>query len=480
MILQVQLSTAYQSPRYGKLGLKKKKDHSVQKRSSVLDFYKKETRHLRSKRVMKLHQNSSPYLGYIRHAPSLSMDYVSSKERFPLHSQSSPYVGFLRHAPPSGSEKNTRKSKEIDILVNFMQKNRCCGGRLMGGSEKDISYSICHWFETTPSAGLFQYSYPSKQVQVSETYNPLDSLDMLNKLAHWFLFPIANDIDAGRSFEGVEEGDPLYRFASFLSSLMKRLFQNRFSLSIGTNFNDTLQIESSHGATSDTHIQQSQGGSVMFQSISSIDSEELRCQSPTGNHLDIESILRLPTMTFEEESSSEGVFSSANTYDTDGGHTIKSEEGVKPNQDRAGLEWSWITVPKYPSESVGSLTSIAQDHPAESYKDDKCVICLENFHNGDKLRILPCQHRFHTSCIDKWLSGSFSYDDCVNAICPTCKTEPTIAPDSTLSKHVASVTSFGSEISLVEFCDDDSMQSMDLDGAVPSWSFRMLGSKIAR
>ena len=37
-----------------------------------------------------------------------------------------------------------------------------------------------------------------------------------------------------------------------------------------------------------------------------------------------------------------------------------------------------------------------------------------------------------------------------------------------------------SSVSLVEFCDDDSMQSMELDGAVPSWSFRMLGSKIAR
>ena len=42
-----------------------------------------------------------------------------------------------------------------------------------------------------------------------------------------------------------------------------------------------------------------------------------------------------------------------------------------------------------------------------------CVICLEDFKNGDKATILPCIHLFHTSCIQNWLKTQ----NC----CPICK-----------------------------------------------------------
>ncbi|OIW17827.1 hypothetical protein TanjilG_02455 [Lupinus angustifolius] len=46
--------------------------------------------------------------------------------------------------------------------------------------------------------------------------------------------------------------------------------------------------------------------------------------------------------------------------------------------------------------------------------DTECVICLSEFDNDDKVRLLPkCNHAFHVTCIDKWLSSHSS--------CPKCR-----------------------------------------------------------
>lgn len=43
----------------------------------------------------------------------------------------------------------------------------------------------------------------------------------------------------------------------------------------------------------------------------------------------------------------------------------------------------------------------------------QCAICLEDFEDGMKIRILPCLHRFMADCIDPWLEQQ--------AKCPVCK-----------------------------------------------------------
>lgn len=42
-----------------------------------------------------------------------------------------------------------------------------------------------------------------------------------------------------------------------------------------------------------------------------------------------------------------------------------------------------------------------------------CAVCLENYEAGERVRILPCLHQFHSVCVDKWLT--------TKAECPTCK-----------------------------------------------------------
>jgi len=45
-----------------------------------------------------------------------------------------------------------------------------------------------------------------------------------------------------------------------------------------------------------------------------------------------------------------------------------------------------------------------------------CAVCLEDFEPGDLLRELPCGHRYHTDCIDPWLTEKSS-------ACPMCKAD---------------------------------------------------------
>jgi hypothetical protein len=103
-----------------------------------------------------------------------------------------------------------------------------------------------------------------------------------------------------------------------------------------------------------------------------------------------------------------------------------------------------------------------EEEEGEEEEQHVCVICLEHFVDGDRLRILPCRHKFHVGCIDRWLSGSSSFQDCHTAGCPTCKKRP----------HVI----------LSGFHDHDAAAgdwSSHSDGSLPGWAFAQLGSVMA-
>ncbi|XP_054835532.1 E3 ubiquitin-protein ligase ZNRF4-like [Eublepharis macularius] len=50
-------------------------------------------------------------------------------------------------------------------------------------------------------------------------------------------------------------------------------------------------------------------------------------------------------------------------------------------------------------------------------KYDLCVICMAEYEAGDRLKILPCAHAYHNTCINTWLL----IQPRTGKICPICK-----------------------------------------------------------
>ncbi|XP_044508571.1 RING-H2 finger protein ATL72-like isoform X2 [Mangifera indica] len=67
-------------------------------------------------------------------------------------------------------------------------------------------------------------------------------------------------------------------------------------------------------------------------------------------------------------------------------------------------------------------------------KATDCTICLADFMDGEKIRVLPkCNHGFHVMCIDTWLLAHSS--------CPTCRQSLLEQPTTETSSDAADVDS---------------------------------------
>ena len=85
-------------------------------------------------------------------------------------------------------------------------------------------------------------------------------------------------------------------------------------------------------------------------------------------------------------------------------HPALSEDEDNSSDLNDGLDEDLInSFPKTKIEDIGKL------------KEKKCIICLDEFKNGDENTTVPCFHIFHPHCINKWLEK--------HNICPICKTE---------------------------------------------------------
>lgn len=460
---------------------------------------------------------SNPYVGWFRHSPSTAPRVRISKKSswctrvstsLPSY-KNSPHIGWFRHAPPSCLDISlTNQSapvlsvEEKDLLWKILQElnqegiqrdgSLVVSGYLRGGG-KDV-------MERSRSRRALV-----KNLQASSAEGTMSTVNLLSSLASWFLFPVAYDAEScgylkeryattskrRRSKTKRKDNDDSVLsqllspyLPSFLEEPPRALTQDQYPKYVGGSkgSGEAGDDDSFSSSDSDSMEQTSANPSKpqgdLSLSVSSLAEAYYAHQTTTkeltervhpstsfsstvsphrldyvitqmdiarmtrnaSRHLDVQSILSLPVTTYQ-----------------------KGVSAASSSSKARGDGWSWTIVEESESASDHGPTSSIQEEV------DFCVICLDHFVDGDRLRVLPCDHSFHVGCIDRWLSGSQSFEECYTSGCPTCKKRPTLG-SKPRAQSMCEPTSHNER--------EGKHRSGSLDGSVPSWAFAQIGSAL--
>lgn len=93
---------------------------------------------------------------------------------------------------------------------------------------------------------------------------------------------------------------------------------------------------------------------------------------------------------------------------------METAEQAATRMSATGLKKS--ALKKIPVAVYGADTKGPGDTGVDP-SDIECPICLGEFIDGEKVRVLPkCNHRFHVSCIDTWLGSHSSCPNCRHSV----------------------------------------------------------------
>jgi len=315
-------------------------------------------------------------------------------------------------------------------------------GRLRGGTTDTLA--------TLSDASRFANSI-HKLLEDSSKDSSSSTVKMLAKFGSWFLFPLAYDAascgyrdfdfdakgctfypDDEREEDESSEGsaddseDGSADSSEDEASVAERDIHgpqktpSAFAVPLDVTVSDIAEAYYAHQVIDQSEFSSEEGHRLDYV-ITQMDIA--RMARNASRHLDVDSILNLPTVTYKSP------------------NRVVQDRGPRSNVPANEEAFSFILVEQH--KKADEREDSHENH------DDMCVICLERYKEGERLRVLPCDHSFHVGCIDRWLSGSHSHHECFTSGCPTCKT------NAAESQAVS-------------------------DGSVPSWAFARLGDALAR
>jgi len=91
--------------------------------------------------------------------------------------------------------------------------------------------------------------------------------------------------------------------------------------------------------------------------------------------------------------------------------------GVSPQLIERLPTMRYRATPSSPSAGPANSGGNEDDDEEAVDIEKTCRICLEHYEDGEELRFLPCFHRYHKDCVDRWFQMSSK--------CPICKTSIT-------------------------------------------------------
>lgn len=91
-----------------------------------------------------------------------------------------------------------------------------------------------------------------------------------------------------------------------------------------------------------------------------------------------------------------------------------SDQGGRSPRGMTKRQLSMLKTVVFDGSEDLEVSAGAEQQGRSSENSLMCAICLDQYEVGEKLRVLPCAHRYHKACIDEWLLSS-------SAQCPLCK-----------------------------------------------------------
>jgi hypothetical protein len=87
----------------------------------------------------------------------------------------------------------------------------------------------------------------------------------------------------------------------------------------------------------------------------------------------------------------------------------------------------------------------AEEEEVLSTSCTTCLICVDEFEAGERIRLLPkCHHAFHTDCIMPWLTER-------QGCCPLCKTAVLDGDEEESDTAVASETAVANDTDVASY-----------------------------